>query len=148
MHMRLALGLLLLAALGASACGRDGLSPLPVDSGTSRAGIPGIGAVARMLPDGGLTTLFGDGGLADLVCGPKVKMGTPCSSDAPACVLSNLGGVCVCSSGSYLCPYDTTSGPRPCPTSVATGSTCLSPLSICISANTACLCGVGSYTCL
>jgi hypothetical protein len=148
MHMNARLGLLVLAAWGASACGRDGLHPPPVDSGTGRTGVPGIGAVVRMLPDGGLASLLGDGELADLVCGPNVKLGKPCSSDAAACVLSNLGGVCVCSSGSYLCPYDTTSGPKPCPAKVETGSPCLSPLSICIAANTACLCGVGSYTCL
>lgn len=148
MQVKTPVGLLLLAALGTSACGRDGLSTLPPDSGTNRTGIPGIGAVVRMLPDGGLATLLGDGGLADMVCGPNVKLGKKCSSDAPACVLSSLGGVCVCASGSYLCPYDTTSGPKPCPAGVATGGPCLSPLSTCIAPNTACLCGTGTFTCL
>jgi hypothetical protein len=101
-----------------------------------------------MLPDGGLATLLGDGGLGALVCGPQVKLGGSCSTDSPACVLSNLGGMCVCVSGKYLCPTDTTSAPKSCPAAVATGTVCLSLMSICISADTACLCGMGTYVCL
>lgn len=148
MHIRLAL-LLALTALGANACWRDGLYAPPPDAATtSRGGIPGIGSLVRMLPEGGLAALFGDSGLADVVCEPKVKAGTACSSDGTACVLSNLGGVCVCTSGRYLCPSDTTGGAKPCPAGVATGAICLSPLSICIAQDTACLCGMGSYSCL
>jgi hypothetical protein len=148
MHIRLALALAL-TALGANACGRDGLYAPPPDAGrSSGGGLPGIGTLVRMLPEGGLAALFGDSGLAGVVCGPKVKMGTACSSDEPACVLSNLGGVCVCTSDRYMCPFDTTSGPKPCPAGVATGTSCLSPLSICIAQDTACLCGTGTYSCL
>lgn len=146
MRIRLPWALLLLTAMGG--CWRDGLYAPQPDAGSSSRGIPGIGVVVRMLPDGGLTSLLGDGGLANLICGPKVKLGRTCSSEVPACVLSNLSGVCVCTSGRYLCSSDTASGPQTCPVGVTTGTLCLSPLSICIAQDTACLCGTGTYTCL
>jgi hypothetical protein len=113
-----------------------------------QGGIPGIGLIVGMLPDGGLASALGDSGVADVVCGPKVKLGGSCATDTLPCVLSNLGGVCACVSGRYLCPTDTKSGPKPCPATVATGTICLSPMSICIAADTACLCGAGTYACL
>lgn len=142
--------MLLLLVVG-SGCGRES-NAVPVDTGTQaggqNGGIPGIGTVVRLLPDGGLAALLGDGGLGALVCGAQVRLGGECSADMPACVLSSLGGVCACISGAYLCPANTTSGPKSCPAAVATGTPCTSPLSICIAASTACLCGLGTYTCL
>ena len=113
------------------------------------------------LPDGGLAALLGDSGilniildaprdglLGQLLCGPEAKLGAPCSADNQICVLPSLGGGCLCVSGTYLCPFDTTSGPTTCPLGAQTGGRCLSPLTVCIGGGAnACLCGLGSYTC-
>ena len=145
------LALLLCGVAVTTGCGRES-SAVPVDAaaqaGGQNGGLPGIGTILGLLPDGGLSVLLGDGGMADLVCEPQVRLGAPCSADAPACVLSSLAGVCACVAGQYLCPANSSSGPKPCPASVATGTPCLSPMAICIASSTACLCGVGTYVCL
>jgi hypothetical protein len=114
------------------------------------------------LPDGGLAVLLGDGGimggildaprdspLGELICAPEAKLGTPCGGSSQGCILPSLGGACICLNGVYLCPADTTSGPRTCPADATTGSACTSPLTTCLGAGTtACICGLGTYTCL
>jgi len=99
---------------------------------------------------GGIMDASRDGLIGQAICDSKVKTGDACSSaTTPGCVLSNLGGLCACLNGAYLCPANTSQSPQPCPATAATGTTCLSPLSTCIggSAN-ACICGLGSYICL
>jgi hypothetical protein len=120
----------------------------------------GEGGSVFRLPDGGLSTIFGDGGilagildaprdslLGQIICGSQVKLGAPCSSATPGCVLPSFGGACACVGGTYLCPLNT-DAPRACPAGAATGTICISPLSACIggSAN-GCICGQGTYIC-
>ena len=141
--------LLAQAFLGAivivASCGRDGMV---MSSRSDGAGGAIGGGFTIPLPDGGLAALLGDGGVGQLICGPTVRLGAPCSSDVPICVLSSLGGVCACVSGSYLCPVST-GGPSACPAGAATGVSCRSPLSTCLGGSAVgCLCGLGTYTCL
>jgi hypothetical protein len=98
---------------------------------------------------GGITDASRSGLLSQAICDSKVKTGDACSSaTTPGCILSNLGGLCACLNGAYLCPLNTSQSPQPCPAAAATGTTCLSPLSTCIGGSTtACICGLGSYTC-
>jgi hypothetical protein len=144
---------LTLAVLGAtlavtSSCGRNAMLVPQADASPSGGAGLGLGTLVALLPDGGLAALLGDGGLAQIVCGPKVRLGTPCSDTTPACVLSSLGGICACVSGSYVCPLNT-GAPKPCPPGAATGTSCMSPLSTCFGGSTnGCLCGLGTYTCL
>jgi hypothetical protein len=153
------------------ACGRQPLSVLP-DGGSSDAaggagghvgGSGGVSGAAGMvllrLPDGGLPALLGDSGilggildaprdslLGQVFCGPEAKFGASCSADTPGCLLPSLGGACLCVSGTYLCPLDTKQGPVACPKGAATGTTCLSPMSVCIGGGAnGCICGLGSY---
>jgi hypothetical protein len=146
------------------ACGRQ---PLMIPSGSgghagSGGGEGGAGGtIILRLPDGGLNALLGDSGilggildaprdslLGQLICGPEAKLGAACSSDTPGCILQSAGGACLCMNGNYLCPLDTSTGPQTCPKSAATGSSCFSPLSVCIGGGAnACICGLGSYTC-
>jgi hypothetical protein len=114
------------------------------------------------LPDGGLSALLGDGGLmggildasrdnplGELICAPEAKLGSPCGGTSQGCILPSLGGACICLNGVYLCPADTTAGPKTCPADAATGTACTSPLTTCIGTGaTACICGLGTYTCL
>jgi hypothetical protein len=147
------------------ACGRQ---PLSAPSGSGGGGGSGAGGstgsfpVVVQLPDGGLPALIVDGGLlggildaqrdsliARLVCGPEAKLGAPCSSSAPPCVLPSLGGACACVNGTYVCPLNPSQGPGPCPQQAASGGFCFNPLSVCIGGGAnICICGVGSYTCL
>ncbi|MBN2573569.1 MAG: hypothetical protein JXP73_03315 [Deltaproteobacteria bacterium] len=153
----------------AATCGRQPLS-LPAGSGgqagargsggAGGGGAGGGGNVVIRLPDGGLSALIGDGGilggildaprdslLGQLICGPEVRLLAPCSDGTPPCLLPSAGGVCACTNGTYLCPFNTTEGPQPCPQNVATGSPCVSPLSVCIGGGAnACVC-LGTYTC-
>jgi len=99
---------------------------------------------------GGIMDASRDGLIGQAICDSNVKTGDACSSATTlGCVLSNLGGLCACLNGAYLCPANTSQSPQPCPATAATGTTCLSLLSTCIggSAN-ACICGLGSYICL
>ncbi len=124
-------------------------------------GSGGSGGFIVQLPDGGLSALLGDSGvlggildaprdslLGQIICGPEAKLGAPCSSDTPGCLLPSLGGACACVGGTYLCPLNTSAGPSTCPPDAATGKSCISPLSTCIggSAN-GCVCGLGTYVC-
>jgi hypothetical protein len=99
---------------------------------------------------GGIMDASRDSLLGQAICDSKVKTGDACSSaTTPGCVLSNLGGLCVCLNGAYFCPQNTSQAPQACPSSAATGTPCSSALSTCIggSAN-ACVCGLGTYICL
>ncbi|HJX52987.1 MAG TPA: hypothetical protein VJ801_09510 [Polyangia bacterium] len=122
----------------------------PAGTGGSPGGFPGLGGLGGLgiqIPDGGLAALLGDGGLDQVICGPEVRLGAPCSSSLPGCALPSLGGVCVCVSGTYLCPAST-AGPSRCPPGAATGTSCLSPLSTCLGGSVAgCICGLGTYMC-
>jgi hypothetical protein len=164
-------------ALFGAACTRSGLTS-PADSGvhidtaldssgsggvSGATGSGGAWSIKIQLPDGGLSAIFGDGGLwaeildasrdnllGQVLCDSKVKSGDTCSSTTTiGCLLPSLGGACACLNGTYLCPANTSQSPQPCPAGAATGTTCLSLLSTCIggSAN-ACICGLGTYTCL
>ena len=190
MGTRLLAQVVIASAVLGIACGRVGLLPAP-DSGThssslggaggsssgsagdsgaggTRDGGPGgksnsggAGGFVIPIPDGGLSFIFGDGGLlagildaprdsllGQVICGPEAKLGAPCSSTGvPGCILPSLGGVCACLNGTYVCPLGS-GGPQACPPGAGTGSRCLSPLSTCIggSAN-GCICGAGTYTC-
>ncbi len=159
-----------------AACGREPLlAPGELDGqggagggaggkgGKGGAGGNGAGGtVILQLPDGGISALLGDSGilggildaprdslLGQVFCPPEAKLGAKCDGSTQACLLPSLGGACACMSGTYLCPLDPTSEPQPCPKNVTTGTACISPLTICIggSAN-ACICLVGSYSCL
>ena len=155
-------------AVLAGGCGRE---PLMVPAGSgghpggggSGAGGAG-GTVILQLPDGGISSLFGDSGilggildaprdslLGQVICDPEAKLGAACSNAMPGCLLPSLGGACACINGNYLCPLNTAAGPQACPKGAATGSTCISPLSVCIGGGAnACLCGgLGGlvYTC-
>jgi hypothetical protein len=112
------------------------------------------------LPDGGLVALLGDSGiiggildaprdslLGQIICGPEAKVAAPCATGSQACVLPSLGGACLCVSGIYLCPADTTSGPQTCPANAATGVACSLVLTTCTNASVACICGLGTYSC-
>jgi hypothetical protein len=144
-------------ALLAVACDGGGLMVNLNSGGGGGAGgnSGGAGGFAFSLPDGGLSALFGDGGLlsgglaGQIVCGPEAKLGAKCSGGAPGCVLPSLGGVCVCLSGNYLCPANPAVGPTLCPAGATTGKSCVSPLSTCLGGGGAgCICGVGTYVCL
>jgi hypothetical protein len=112
------------------------------------------------LPDGGISALIGDSGilggildaprdslLGQTICGPEAKLGAPCSTETPGCVLPSLGGACACLGGTYVCPINTAQGPTACPKGAATGVGCLSIMSVCIGGGAnACICA-GTYTC-
>jgi hypothetical protein len=161
-----------LASLGA--CGRQPLTaPMQPDAspaasggvlgsgGASGAGGAGGTVVVLRLPDGGLSALLGDsgilGGILDaprdsligqVICSPAARLGAACSNDTPVCILPSLGGGCLCVNGSYLCPLNTSQGPTACPQGAASGSTCLSPMSVCVGGGAnACICGLGTWTC-
>jgi hypothetical protein len=140
-------------ALLAVACNGGGMM-VNLGSGGAGGKSGGAGGFAFSLPDGGLSSLFGGGGLISgglagmIVCGPEAKLGAKCSGDVPGCLLPSLGGVCVCISGTYLCPQNTTAGPTACPPGAATGKTCTSPLSACVGGAAGCICGPGTYFCL
>jgi len=122
----------------------------------------GDGGLSALLGDGGLSALLGDGGLVSgildarrdsvlgqVICGPEARLGAPCSASTLVCVLPSLGGVCSCVAGSYLCPANTNAVLTPCPKGAQTGFACNSPLSTCVGGGAnACLCGLGTYTCL
>ena len=143
-----------------SVTGTGGRTGTGGSGGITGAGGSG-GTIVIRLPDGGLPALLGDGGLlsgildarrdsilGQVVCGPEVRLGAPCSASAIGCLLPSLGGACACVGGSYICPGNPNAAPAPCPKGAQTGSSCNSPLSTCIggSAN-ACICGLGTYTC-
>jgi hypothetical protein len=163
------------ALLGA--CGRDPLAVPDDMAGQGGTGVPttgkgGAGGVAGgggggaggtvvvRLPDGGISALLGDSGilngimdaprdsmLGQIICPPEARLGAKCSAGSPPCLLPSLGGACTCVSETYVCPFDTTSGPQPCPSGAATGGSCLSPLAVCIGGGAnACIC-LGTYTC-
>ena len=159
--------MLFAAALVGTSCGRDGLavsagrdaSPDRArDAGGSRdvGGSAGFGGgLGFQVPDGGLGFLLGgildaprDNPLGQLLCGPEVHMGASCSSGVPGCVLPSLGGLCLCTSGVYVCPLNT--GPiQACPRGAATGTKCNSPLSTCLGGSgVGCVCELGTYACL
>lgn len=153
------------SAILAAACGgRVALLPPPGSGGESGSSGGSGGAGGRVflrLPDGGLSALLGDSGilggildaprdnlLGQVICGPDAKLGAPCSTDTPGCLLPSLGGACACLSGTYLCPRNPNAGPTACPVGAASGVSCLSPLSTCIGGGAnACVCGLGTYTC-
>jgi hypothetical protein len=134
-----------------------GAGPTGGAGGASGAG----GTVVLRLPDGGIGALIGDsgilGGILDaprdsligqVLCGPEARIGAPCSSVGPGCLLPSLGGACACLGGTYVCPLNPSQGPTACPAGAASGKSCFSPLSVCIGgAANACICGVGTYTC-
>jgi hypothetical protein len=170
-----ATAIVLAAPLGA--CGRQPLTvPASTDAGPDASGVTSSGGaggrgggaggaggnlVILRLPDGGLAALLGDsgvlGGILDaprdsligqVFCGPEARLGATCSNDAPGCILPSLGGGCLCVNGYYLCPLNPNQGPTACPAGAATGTLCLSPLSVCIGGGAnACICGLGSFTC-
>jgi hypothetical protein len=129
-------------------------------SGMGGSGTGGGGGFTITLPDGGLGALLGDGGilggildaprdnlLGQIICGPEVKTGTSCPSTVPGCVLESAGGACICLNGFFVCPAST-GAPGACPKGAATGVTCTSILTTCIGGGaTACICGIGTYTC-
>jgi hypothetical protein len=151
------------------ACGRQPLSIAPGSGGQDggrNGGSGGAGGGAAVpvilqLPDGGLSALLGDsgilGGILDasrdsvlgrLICGPEARLGASCSAETQGCLLPSLGGACACISGTYLCPLNPAEGPTACPKLAATGSSCISPLSVCIGGGAnACICGLGTYNC-
>ena len=147
------------SAMFAVACGRVGLLPPPGSGGASGSGGAG-GTVFLVLPDGGIPALLGDSGilggildaprdslLGQIICGPEAKLGAPCSSEIPGCLLPSLGGACLCQEGVYLCPSNTTQGPTACPKGAATGGRCISIMSVCIGGGAnACICGAFTYT--
>ena len=166
--------LTVILALVMAACGREPLT-VPDDlageggagsapggkGGKGGAGGGGAGGtVVVRLPDGGISALLGDSGilngildaprdsmLGQLICGPEARLGAKCTTDSQPCLLPSLGGACACVSETYVCPFDTTSGPQPCPSGAATGGGCLSPLAVCIGGGAnACIC-LGTYTC-
>jgi len=152
------------AAIFAVGCGRVGLMA-PAGSGGATGSVSGSGGsggtVFLRLPDGGLSSFLGDSGilggildaprdslLGQMVCGPEAKIGAPCSTETPGCLLPSLGGACACISGMYLCPNNPSQGPTACPKGAATGKVCTSLLSVCVGGGAnACICGVGTYTC-
>jgi hypothetical protein len=146
------------------ACGRAGLMQAPGSGGSSgsASGSGGTGGTVFLrLPDGGISSLFGDGGilggildaprdslLGQIICGPEATFGASCSAETSGCLLPSLGGACACISGTYLCPTNTAQGPTACPNGAATGASCTSMLSVCIGGGAnACVCGIGTYTC-
>jgi hypothetical protein len=143
------------AILIVASCGRDGIMvPSRTDGGAGQTGSRGAGGASGggglgvLLPDGGIAALLGDGGVGQLICGPEVRLGAPCSGGVPLCALPSLGGVCACLSGTYVCPAST-APPSQCPPGAATGVGCKSPLSLCMGGSAVgCLCGLGTYTCL
>jgi hypothetical protein len=171
MSNKLLAQMLFAAALVVASCGRDGLavsagrdaSPDQAkDAGGSRdvGGSPGFGGgrgggLGFQFPDGGLGGLLGgildaprDNLLGQLLCGPEVRMGASCSSNVLGCVLPSFGGLCLCTSGVYVCPLNT--GPlQDCPRGAATGTKCISPLSACLGGSgVGCICELGTYACL
>jgi hypothetical protein len=144
----------------ADVAGSGGVFVLPdggllalIEGNSILGGILDSGTLGGILDSGilgGIMDASRDGLIGQAICDSKVKTGDACSSaTTPGCVLSNLGGLCACLNGAYLCPANTSQSPQPCPAAAATGTTCLSLLSTCIggSAN-ACICGLGSYICL
>jgi len=127
--------MLFAAALVMTSCGRDGLvvsagrdaSPDQAKGADGSRGVGdspgsgGRGGIGFPFPDGGLGGLLG--GILDaprdnlvglIVCGPEVRLGASCSSNVLGCVLPSLGGICLCTSGFYVCPLNT--GPlQDCP---------------------------------
>jgi hypothetical protein len=151
------------SAIFAVACGRVGLLAPSGSGGVSGSagGSGGAGGTVFLtLPDGGIPALLGDSGilggildaprdslLGQIVCGPEAKLGAPCSTEIPGCLLPSLGGACACVGGMYLCPTNTTQGPTACPKGATTGGRCTSIMSVCIGGGAnACVCGVGTYT--
>jgi hypothetical protein len=160
---------LLAAALVVASCGRDGLAVSAArDASPDQArgadgsrgvgdspGSDGRGGFGFQVPDGGLGGLLGgildaprDNPLGLILCGPEVRLGASCSSSVLGCVLPSLGGICLCTSGVYVCPLNT--GPlQDCPRGAATGTTCISPLSACLGGSGfGCICELGTYACL
>ena len=167
--------MLFAAALVGTSCGRDGLavsagrdaSPAQAKGADGSRGVGdspgsgGRGGLGFQFPDGGLSALVADsgllGGILDaqrdnliglILCGPEVRLGASCSSNVLGCVLPSLGGICLCTSGVYVCPLNT--GPlQDCPRGAATGTTCISPLSACLGGSgIGCICELGTYACL
>jgi hypothetical protein len=151
------------SAIFAAACGRVGLMPPPGSGGASGSvgGSGGTGGTVFLrLPDGGLSSLFGDGGilggildaprdslLGQIVCGPDAKFGATCSTESLGCLLPSLGGACACINGMYICPNNPSQGPTACPQGATSGGRCTSLLSVCIGGGAnACVCA-GTYTC-
>jgi hypothetical protein len=126
-----------------------------------QTGAGGIG-FPFVLPDGGLSALLGDSGLINgildaprdsllgqIICPPEIKLGDPCSATSliPGCMLPNLGGACYCLNGFYLCPSN--AAPLgPCPQGAATAAACSAPLTTCLTATGACVCLLGTYSCI
>jgi hypothetical protein len=164
MGKRILVQVFVASAILAVACGgRVALLPPSGSGGESGSSGGSGGAGGRVflnLPDGGLSSLFGDGGilggildaprdslLGQLICGPEAKLNAKCSSESLGCLLPSLGGACICFGGTYLCPTDTTQGPTACPKGAAAGSHCSSIMSVCIGGGAnACICGLGTYT--
>ena len=135
------------------------------NGGTQAGGAGGIrssggaGGITFVIPDADIGSLLRDGGLngildaprdsivGQIICGPEVKLGASCSGTSQACVLPNLGGVCLCQNGTYLCPTNTTGTPAACPSSALSGGSCAAMMSTCIGDSYACLC-VLSYVCV
>ena len=145
-----------------TACGRQPLSPSSGSGGSAGSGSGGTGGIVFLrLPDGGINAILGDSGilggildadrdslLGQVICGPEAKLGAKCSGEALGCLLPSFGGACACINGDYLCPLDTSDGPQACPKGAATGTSCFSPLSVCLGGGAnACICGLGTYTC-
>jgi hypothetical protein len=164
---------LLIVGTVTGACGRDAMMSAPEDQGQGgqRAGSGGRGGggggaggstVILQLPDGGLSSLLGDsgilGGILDaprdsiigqLICGPEARLGAPCSVDNQLCMLQSLGGACICMSGTYICPLNSSSGPTACPPNARSGSACMSPLAVCIGGGAnGCVCLGTTYQCI
>ena len=145
----------------AGAGGRGGVASSGGGGGTAVVRLPD-GGLPPLLGDGGLSALLGDGGLlsgildarrdsvlGQVICGPEARLGAPCSASTLVCVLPSLGGVCSCIGGTFLCPANTNAAPTLCPKGTQTGSACNSPLSTCVGGGAnACVCGLGTYTCL
>jgi len=163
MGKRILASVVVASAMFVVACGRVGLMPPPGSGGApgSANGSGGTGGTVFLrLPDGGLSSLFGDSGilggildaprdslLGQIFCGPEAMFGAACSTETPGCLLPSLGGACACISGMYLCPNNPAQGPTACPMGAATGGRCTSMLSVCIGgAANACICA-GTYTC-
>jgi hypothetical protein len=170
------LGGSVLALLLPSACLTDGhglgQAPDPGGQGGALAKDAGAGGAgggfSLRVPDGGfrldalggLLDALGNSPLSRLVCGKDVQSGaacTPAEAGISACVLSNLRGICNCTPllgrGFWVCPT-LTSGDGgaalpSCPSGAATGGPCPTPLATCLGGGAvACLCGLGTYTCL
>jgi len=145
----------------AQATGTDGSREVASSPGFGGGRGGGSGFQLPDLPDGGLRALLADsgllGGILDaprdnllglLLCGPEVHIGASCSSNVLGCVLPSFSGLCLCTSGVYVCPLNT--GPlQDCPRGAATGTKCISPLSACLGGSgVGCICELGTYACL